>query len=104
MSKKDKKSLNSLSSEYYTLIPHDFGFKVPPEINTQEMLEAEQELLKFYLRMGFEEMDKADDGLTPISGVMNVELPKTLNAACDKLCAAKDIKSSNDKGQTHASM
>eukprot|EP00434_Breviolum_minutum_P001435 symbB.v1.2.001263.t1/scaffold65.1/size366479/10 len=60
-----------LSSEYYTLIPHDFGFKVPPVINTKEMVEAEEELLKFYLRMGFEELDKEEEGTRMIGDCLH---------------------------------
>jgi len=67
------------------------------------MLEAEEELLKFYLRMGFEEMDKVDDGLSPVSGIMDLPLPPSLDAACSKLCAASAIKASSDKGKQHAS-
>lgn len=97
-------TLEDLSGQYYTLIPHDFGFKTMSAftIKTKEMLEAEEELLKFFLRMGFEEMEKPDDGRTPISGIMDMDLPKSLDAACGKLCAAKDIKNSVDKGKTHA--
>lgn len=96
------KDLQDLSSEYYTLIPHNFGFKVPPVISSVEMVEAEEELLKFFMRMGFEELDKADEGLSPVSGIMDMELPKSLEAACNKVCAAKDIKVSNEKGANHA--
>ncbi|CAJ1401355.1 unnamed protein product [Effrenium voratum] len=102
LAKKGDKSLVDLSSEYYTLIPHDFGFKVPPVINTKEMLEAEEELLKFYLRMGFEQLDKEEDGLMPISGVMKLDLPKTLEAACSGVCAATSLKSSMTRGKQHA--
>jgi len=94
--------LMNLSSEYYTLIPHVFGMMVPPPINTNDLLEKEQELLKFYLRMGFEEIEKTDDGLTPVNGVMELPLPASLEAACNKLCAAKDIKACNEKGKMHA--
>jgi len=98
------KKLMDLSGEYYTLIPHDFGFKAMSEftINSKEMLEREEELLKFFMRMGFEEMDKADDGLTPVSGIMAMELPKSLEDACAKICAMKDIKASMAKGTQHA--
>lgn len=100
--KRDQTKLDNLSSQYYTLIPHDFGFKVPPAISTKEMLESEAELLKFYLRMGFEELEKADDGKTPISGIMAMDLPKSLDAACKGLCGAEDIAGSNERGVTHA--
>jgi len=103
LGKKDKgTSLQDLSSQFYTLIPHDFGFTVPPAITTKDMLEAEEELLKFYLRMGFEEMDKVDDGLSPVSGIMDLPLPPSLDTACGKLCSASAIKASADKGKQHA--
>mmetsp|Transcript_23511 Transcript_23511/g.36839 ORF Transcript_23511/g.36839 Transcript_23511/m.36839 type:complete len:696 (+) Transcript_23511:42-2129(+) len=104
--KSNMKELQDLSSEYYTLIPHDFGFKVPPAISSKDMLEAEEELLKFFMRMGFEEVEKADDGLTPVSGIMAMDLPKSLDIAClngtKSICANKDIKMSNEKGKQHA--
>jgi hypothetical protein len=70
-------SLDTLSSQYYTLIPHNFGRKVPPAIVDDGMLQTQIELLKFYLRMGFEEVEE-DTGLTPIDGVMSQPLPKSL--------------------------
>lgn len=102
LTKKNEKQLVDLSSEYYTLIPHDFGFKVPPAIKTREMLEAEEELLKFYLRMGFEQLDKEEEGLLPISGVMTLALPSTLEAACSGVCTASSLKSSMSNGKKHA--
>ena len=101
LAKKNDKQLADLSSEYYTLIPHDFGFKVPPAIKTSAMLEAEEELLKFYLRMGFEEVQAEDDGLLPISGVMSLPLPKDLETACSGICTAGSIKSSMARGKKH---
>lgn len=98
----DVHSLPLLSGEYYTLVPHDFGFMVPPNINTKDKLEAEEELLKFYLRMGFEEMDKADDGLTPIAGIMDMALPPSLELAASKICSTTAIKASVAKGTAHA--
>lgn len=103
LKKKDTKKLDDLSSQYYTLVPHDFGMKKPPTLNTAELLEAEEELLKFYLRMGFEEIEKEDAGLTPVSGIMSLDLPKSLDAACSKVCGAADIKLSNEKGKAHSS-
>eukprot|EP00906_Rhabdomonas_costata_P016102 RCo023102 len=34
-----------LSSQFYTIIPHDFGMRVPPVINTEAMIVAKTELL-----------------------------------------------------------
>lgn len=100
--KKDTTALNNLSSEFYTLIPHNFGMSVPPAINTKDMLEAEEELLKFYLRMGFEETGEADDTLSPIDGIMALECPKSLQDAAGHLCAASSINASVEKGKKHS--
>lgn len=37
--------INELSSEFYTLIPHAFGRKVPPPINTSDLLQKKFEML-----------------------------------------------------------
>lgn len=98
--KGDVKKMADLSSEFYTLIPHNFGFKVPPAITNKEMLETEQELLKFYLRMGFDESEEKT--LSPVDGIMKLALPGTLTAAAGKLCGSSDIKASDDKGSLHS--
>jgi len=99
MSAKAAAKLKGMSAEYYSLIPHNFGMGMPPTINNSELLGAEKELLQFYLRMGFEDMDQPDDSLTPISGVMDLELPKTLHQAAKHVCSNSDIKSCTDKGK-----
>jgi poly [ADP-ribose] polymerase len=38
--------LNSLSSQYYTVIPHDFGRSTPPSINEAHRLKKETELVE----------------------------------------------------------
>ena len=38
-------SLDSLTSRFYTVIPHSFGRQVPPLINTQEKLQAKKDML-----------------------------------------------------------
>merc|ERR1711988_494492 len=92
-SKSNTAELESLSSEFYTLIPHNFGWKKPPTINSSDMLQAEMELLKFYLRMGFDKQDDRAD-LSPISGVMELPEPKSLGEACTGICGRGDVKSS----------
>jgi len=87
-----------LSSKFFTLIPTDFGRRVPEPITKMEKLQEKEELLKFFLRMGFEEVEKDDSGLTPISGVMNLPVPATLQDAAGKLCAANHIRTSVEKG------
>jgi len=93
-----KNKLAGLSAQYYTMIPHDFGFKKPPVLNTPELLGAEKALLQFYLRMGFEDIGEDDEKLTPIGGVMQLALPKTLAEASSLVCKASDIKSCMTKG------
>ena len=44
--KKSKGNLTSLSSQFYTRIPHDFGMKVPPSIRDLEHLREEADLLE----------------------------------------------------------
>lgn len=100
-SKSNTAELESLSSEFYTLIPHNFGWKKPPTINSSDMLQAEMELLKFYLRMGFDKQDDRAD-LSPISGVMELPEPKSLGDACTGICGRGDVKSSEDQGKTLA--
>jgi hypothetical protein len=63
------------------------------------MLEEKEEMLKFYLRMGFEEVEKEDTGLTPISGIMTLTLMKTLKEAIGRCCGASDVNSSVSKGE-----
>lgn len=39
------KTLSDLSSRFYTAIPHDFGRRVPPPINTEGMLQDKFDML-----------------------------------------------------------
>ncbi len=39
-------TLQTLSSQFYTYIPHSFGMRVPPVINTPEMLKAKIEMVE----------------------------------------------------------
>jgi len=97
-SSSDAKKLEVLSSEFYTLIPHNFGRNRPPAISTNDMLQAKVELLKFYLRMGFEDMEE-EAGKTPVSGVMDLPLPKSLQDAAGSVAGSKDINASNKRGE-----
>jgi len=94
--------LQTLSSQFYTMIPHDFGMKVPPPINTQALLTEKEELLKFYLRMGFDAVDD-DSDRTPIDGVMDLPCPASLTDSCKACKVSKgEIDSSDKKGKEHA--
>ena len=39
-------AINELSSRYYTLIPHEFGFKLPDPINNEKLLNKEMKLIE----------------------------------------------------------
>ncbi|CAE7396118.1 PARP1 [Symbiodinium sp. CCMP2592] len=96
-----KGKVKAHSAEFYALIPHNFGIKAPPPIDTQDLLGAERALLQFYLRMGFEEIGGGEDEekLTPISGVMQLELPGTLQEGCKGICDKKAVQSCTTKGK-----
>merc|ERR1712060_626542 len=52
----------------------------------------------FFLRMGFEKVD-ADASVTPIDGVMDLPLPKSLDEAAKGVCSAGAITASNRQGK-----
>jgi len=91
--------LVNLSSKFYTLIPTEFGRKVPEPIKTEEKRAEKEELLKFWLRMGFEEVGEDESGLTPIEGVMNLAIPATLSASVAGTgCSPGSVHSSDKRG------
>eukprot|EP00451_Oxyrrhis_marina_P039108 CAMPEP_0204369044 /NCGR_PEP_ID=MMETSP0469-20131031/44652_1 /ASSEMBLY_ACC=CAM_ASM_000384 /TAXON_ID=2969 /ORGANISM="Oxyrrhis marina" /LENGTH=529 /DNA_ID=CAMNT_0051358707 /DNA_START=12 /DNA_END=1601 /DNA_ORIENTATION=+ len=98
----DMHQLQLLTGEFYSLIPHNFGRQKADAINTPGKLEEKEELLKFYLRMGFEEMEK-DESLTPIDGVMQQACPKTLFEAAHSVTSKGEIDKSTKKGEALAS-
>lgn len=63
--KKPKNTLNALSSKFYTLIPHDFGRRIPPTIDNAETLRQKMDML---LVLGdielAQEMQKEKDKMT----------------------------------------
>jgi len=98
-----KGDLNNLSSQFFSLIPTDFGRKRPEPIISLDVLHAKEALLEFYLRMGFEDM-KEDKGMTPIAGVMDLPLPATLKDAAKMICADGDISRCVTKGKELATI
>jgi len=91
----NKKALYAgLSSEFYSLIPTSFGRKKPEAISTIEALREKEELLKFYLRMGFESVDE-EPGLTPIHGVHDLPCPSSLTNAASGICDNYSIKAAD---------
>ena len=49
--KRRQKNLTNLSSAYYTMVPHVFGMKTPPTINTKKMLSKELKLVESLLEI-----------------------------------------------------
>eukprot|EP00913_Durusdinium_trenchii_P016276 g15295.t1 len=94
--KKKGADLDDLSSQYFSLIPHDFGRKRPTSIKTQALLQEQQELLKFYLRMGFEEVESS--AISPVEGVMTLPVPSSLSDAAGAVSDKFSIKESSDRG------
>jgi len=99
--------LRELSSQYFSLIPTKFGRAVPKPITTIEEVRQKEEMLKFWLRMGFEEIEDAEDVKTPIDGVMDLPLPSSLDNAVvtpvGLLCGKHDVDNCNKRGITLAS-
>lgn len=86
-----------MSSQFFSLIPTNFGRQRPEPIRTIDALKAKEELLKFYLRMGFEDMEE-EKGLKPIDGVMDLPLPSTLKDAALKVAGNDEILRCVHKG------
>ena len=95
---KCKKKLVDMSSEFFSKIPTDFGDAKPVPITTMEMLHEKEELLKFYLRMGFEDMSSDNKVLTPISGVMDLPVPGTLWEAAKMVTNRTEVDNSVRSG------
>jgi len=89
-------ALNDLSSQFFSLIPTDFGRKKPVPITDLDTVRTKEALLEFYLRMGFEDMEE-DKSLTPIGGVMEMAL-LSLKAAASSVVPAGEITRCTNKG------
>ena len=68
------------SGAFYSLIPTSSGRAKPPLIDGMEILQEKENLLEFWLRMGFEDV-KDSSGGNPILGVTDIPLPSNLIAA-----------------------
>ena len=89
-------SLVDLSGQFYSLIPTTSGRVKPPPLNNLELVEEKEGLLEFWLRMGFEsvETEPTPLGDSPIDGVHDLPLPKTLRAAASSVSDASSIQQS----------
>ena len=92
-----KADFGELSGKFYSLIPTKSGFTKPPAIDNDELLGAKQSLLEFWLRMGFEDMDESEK-TTPVAGLLELPLPKSLNDAAANVSDSAAIKSSVVRG------
>lgn len=69
--KKKAKNIEELSSQFYTLIPHSFGRRVPPPINTADLLAKKYDMLNVLndieIALGIQSKadDHADETLLP---------------------------------------
>ena len=92
------KKLTDMSSEFFSKIPTDFKGEIPKPIDTIDLLHEKEELLKFYLRMGFEDMESDTKTLTPISGVMELPVPATLWEAAKSVTNRTEVDNSLSMG------
>eukprot|EP00397_Hematodinium_sp_SG-2012_P025211 GEMP01026317.1.p1 GENE.GEMP01026317.1~~GEMP01026317.1.p1 ORF type:complete len:501 (+),score=121.41 GEMP01026317.1:53-1555(+) len=92
--------VESMSGEFYSLIPHVFGRTRPPPINTPGLVEEKKALLDFYLRMGFSVIEVDNVTSSPIPGVLDGVAPATLSAAIGgrHLCSGSEIAMADKKG------
>lgn len=97
-----KPALLELSSRFFTLIPTNFGRQVPTPLTTMPQVNEKEELLKFYLRMGFEEVDKEESKLPPLAGILSLPIPKTLAEAIGAAADKNSINNSVTKGDVLA--
>lgn len=93
-------SLTDLSGQFYSLIPTTSGRVKPPPLNNLDLVEEKEGLLEFWLRMGFEsvETEPTPLGASPIDGVKDLPLPKTLRAAASSVSDASSIQQSQVGG------
>lgn len=98
LKKSKDNDINELSSQFFTIIPTDFGRKKPVPITTMDMLGEKLELLKFFLRMGFEQME-TEDNLAPIDGLLDLACPKSLDEAAAGLCSKAEVNQSKAQGK-----
>lgn len=92
-------TLAQLSGQYYSLIPTTSGRVAPPPLNNEEALTEKEGLLEFWLRMGFEDVQATEQLGSPIEGVRELPLPKTLSAAASNVSDSGSIGSSRTRGE-----
>ena len=96
-----KSAFTDLSSQFYSLIPTKSGRVRPPMIDNENIVGEKEALLEFWLRMGFEDMKV--DTLSPIDGILDLPLPKTLKEAASRISNEWAIAAAVAKGSEMAS-
>jgi len=91
--------LGKLSNDFYSLIPTSSGRQRPPPLDNLEIVTEKEGLLEFWLRMGFEELGDGDIDGSPIEGVFELPIPKTLTAAASGIANSGSITSSTIRGK-----
>jgi len=92
-----KSNLIELSGSYYSYIPTKSGMKQPPPIADFEILQEKENLLEFWLRMGFEETASSTSN-NPLAGLRERAIPLTLSEAASTITDTGSIVSSNTRG------
>lgn len=91
--------VGALSNSFYSLIPTRSGRQRPPLLDNLEIVTEKEGLLEFWLRMGFEEVSPQDVDGSPIAGVHELPVPKTLKAAAASVADKHSIDSSCSRGK-----
>lgn len=89
--------LITLSGSYYSLIPTQSGFKAPPKIDNFNILQEKENLLEFWLRMGFEDLGP-EISENPLEGLKDRPIPLTLIDAAKAVSDKGSIDSSTKRG------
>jgi predicted DNA-binding WGR domain protein/BRCT domain type II-containing protein len=97
-----KQELALLSSSFYSYIPTTSGRVQPPPLDNEAAVTEKEGLLEFWLRMGFESVETKVQLGSPMEGVRELPLPKTLSAAASNVSDASSINSSKTRGSTLA--
>mmetsp|Transcript_66967 Transcript_66967/g.134995 ORF Transcript_66967/g.134995 Transcript_66967/m.134995 type:complete len:576 (+) Transcript_66967:66-1793(+) len=91
-------NVSHLSGLFYSLIPTASGRVAPPPLSSEALLSEKEGLLEFWLRMGFEEVGSAEQVGSPLDGLFELPMPKTLQAAASSISNASAINSSKSRG------
>jgi predicted DNA-binding WGR domain protein len=95
----NRDELGNLSNDFYSLIPTQSGRQKPPLLDNIDIITEKEGLLEFWLRMGFEELSPQNVDGSPIQGVLDLPVPKTLTVAASGIADRGSITSSQSRGK-----